>query len=490
MPTHRPLLLAGNLVSNNAIAGVRAPWDGRMVTHVSRAGPAEAAVAATAAAGAFDQVRRMPSRRRVAILRNAAAAVARRRIELVRAICDEGGKPVRFAGEEVDHAVDVLEICAEEAERIDGAVLSRSGEHTSPQYLRRCFPRGPVLALTPFHMPLLGAAQRVGPAVAAGCPIVVRPPEQTPSAALLLGEALLEAGWPGEALSVLPCDQRVADALVTDVHFATLCFTGSTRSGWNIRARAGRKHVVWDAGEEASAIVEPDADLERAVARIAGGAFAHAGQHCASVQRVLVHTNVWDEVRDRFADASARVPCGDPALDDVVCGPLIDWSRITHLESWIAEAEERGLRRLCGGQRMGTVLTPVVIEASDPSWKAHARDAVGPIVVVERYRTLDEAIERINAGPSTQETGLFTRGLSRIWHAFDRIDSGSLVHDEYPAMRPVRPGGDGRTQTRRNRQRATIEEMTEVRTLIMRATDPNLQVAEAPPVAPQVDVRV
>lgn len=478
MPVHRPLLLAGLPVSNNTIAGVRAPWDGRLLAHVSRAGPSDAATAAHAAASAFQDTRRLPGRRRAAILRRLAAGLARRREELVLAVRDESGKPTRYAGVEVDQAVEVLEESAELAERLDGAFLPRPGEG-SPHVLRRCFPRGPVLALTSFDLPLLGVALRLGPAVATGCPLVVRPAEQTPSAALILGEALVEAGWPEAAISVLPCDGRVADALVSDPQFATLCISGSHRTGWNLRARAGRKHVVWDAGEEASAIVEPDADLERSIARVCAGAFAHGGQHYAGVQRVMVHVDVWEEVAERLAEATAAVPCGDPASDDVVCGPLVDWSRISHVESWLAEAEERGLTRLVGGRRVGSVVTPALLVAPDPGWKARTRDACGPLLVMERYRTLDEAVARVNAGPANQETGLFTRGMARLWHAFDRVEAGSLVHDEYPAVGATRRGGDARTARRRVRLQGVVEELTEVRTLILRNSDPGVGVVDA-----------
>lgn len=472
MPVHRPFLLAGSLLSNNTIAGVRAPWDGRLITHVSRAGPDEAARAGVAAARAFAETRCLPARRRASVLRRLADRLAAQREEYVALLRDEAGKPTRYASLEVEQALDVLELCAIAAERQEGPTVDRSFDQGSPQVLRRCFPRGPVLALAAFDLPLLDVVNRLGPAVATGCPIVVRPAEQTPSVALLLGEALVAAGWPAEAVSVLPCDARVADHLVADSAFATVCLSGSPRGGWHVRARAGRKHVAWDAGEEANAILEADADLDRAVPALCEGAFAHAGQHRAGVQRVLVHASLWDTARARIVEEAASVRCGDPARVDVVCGPLVDWSRSTHVEGWIAQAEERGLTLLGGGQRVGSVVTPAVFEATDPRWKARAAEACGPLLVLERYRTLDEAIARVNQGPTNQETGLFTRGMARLWQAFDRVEAGALVHDAYPGLRPT--AASASSPRRRGRHEAAMEEMTEVRTLVLRPTAPHL----------------
>ena len=462
----RPLLLAGSLVHTDDVVEVRAPFDGRVVAEVCIADVPRADFAALAAAGGFAATRRMPAHTRAAILRATAAGVALRRAELVAVLRDEGGKPVRFGRDEVDRAIRTLELCAAEALRIDGAVLPM---HTgAPVTLKRCFPRGPVLALTLVNFPLLSVAQRVGPAVAAGCPIVIRPALQAPTAALLLGKALVEAGWIESAISVLPCDKPVTDALVTDPHFATLCYTGSGRAGWNVRARAGRKHLVVDSGEAANAIVESDADLEQALPRVAEGAFAHAGQACATVQRIFVHSSIYEEARARLVDATQRVGHGDPAEDDVVCGPMIDGRRRARVEAWMAGAEASGARCLAGGDRVGSVLTPAVMEAPSTGWRSHTRECSGPVAMLERYESLDEAIDLINDAPGTQETGLFTQTLSRLWHVFDRLDAGSLVHDAWPTQRPATPVEDEPNRSLRNRPRVTIEEMTEIRTLVLR----------------------
>jgi glyceraldehyde-3-phosphate dehydrogenase (NADP+) len=462
MPLHRPLLLAGPRVHTSAFHEVRAPWDGRVVTLCADAGPPEATLAAIAATEALADTRRMPSHRRAALLRATAGLIELRHRELVQALVHEAGKPARYAAAEVNRAVRALEVCAEEAERIDGAVLPLCPDPSAPVFLARCFPRGPVLALTSVAWPLLGACERVGPAVAAGCPIVLRPPRQAPSAALLLGEALLAAGWPPGAISVLPGDRALVEALFTDPRFATVSHHGG-RPG---AATAGRRHLLFDPGEVANAIVEPDADLDRVIPRVAEGVFAYAGQACPGVQRIYVHADVLDEVRARLADAAGAVRVGDPAADDVVCGPMIDTSRLHAAEEWVTDAEARGACRIVGGWRIGNVLSPTIVQAPVPAWDAG--EVVGPIAVVEPYATLDDAIDRVNAGPDAQETGLFTRHMPKVWHAFDRIEAGSLVHDEYPTLRPMRGTEDEPVRGGRRRAREAIAGMTEVRTLVMR----------------------
>jgi acyl-CoA reductase-like NAD-dependent aldehyde dehydrogenase len=465
MLNHRPLLIAGTPVWNHPYP-VRSPWDGRTVTLVSRAGSEEAESAAVGATRAFDEMRHMPAHRRACILRSAADGVRAQAEVFVEILRDEGGKPVRLGRDEVERAARTLEACAAEACRVDAGVLSTCADPWAPMLVKRSFPRGPVLALVPFAFPLEAACRRVGPAIAAGCPIVVRPSQQTPSAALLLGEILLSAGLPGRAISVIPADRAITDALSTHPSFATLAYGGAERGAWTVHTNPGRKHVVLDHGVDTNAIVEEDADIDSAVAEIGRGAFAHAGQGCASMQRVLVNASVFDAVVSRFAEEIRRVPHGDPSDPEVLCGPMIDARRRGQVESWMQDAEMLGARRIGGGQRSGSVLTPALFVAPGPAWKLWGIQASGPVAVLEPYATLDEAIDRINTGPFAQETGLFTNDLPKLWRAFDRLEAGSLVHDEYPTPHGERTlDGD---RGGRSRHRATIDELTEVRTLMVR----------------------
>ncbi len=468
MSTHRPLLLAGTSVWTDHPAHITAPWDGRVVSRVSRATLREAEHAAAAAAAAFERTRAVPSRRRAAVLRRAAAALEERRPALVALLRDEGGKPVRYGRDEVTRAVRVLERCAAEAERIDGAVLPMtSGPAHTPVYLRRCVARGPVLAVTMDHAPLLTACQRIGAAIAAGCPIVVLPAASTPSAPLVLGEVLLAAGLETTefvgALSVLPTSADVVDAMVADARFAAVVLTG--RGRWAARARAGRRQVRIDPGARANAIIERDADLDVAIPLLVEGAFAHAGQASAGLQRILVDAQVLPEVRARLAAATARVAPGDPAREDVVCGPLVDARRMERLCAWMDVAEAAGFSRVVGGERHSErALAPTVFEHAEAR---EAPPACGPLVVLQPYRAIDAALAALGAAGPSAATGLFTRSRNTLWHAFDRLDAGTLIHNDYPGRRLHGDRGeeaDARAEP--TAPRALVEDLMEVRTVV------------------------
>ncbi|GDX81998.1 aldehyde dehydrogenase [Deltaproteobacteria bacterium] len=468
----RPLLLAGRLVTTDAAIQLFAPWDQRPLDAVAQAGSLEMEAAAAAAARAFVVTRKMPAHKRAEILRKIALGLGDRREELAALIRDEGGKPIQFARAEVGRAVDTFNLSAEECSRIEGEVFGLDGVPAGEgrTAIVRRFPRGPVLAIAPFNFPLNLVAHKVAPAIAAGCPVVVKPAEQTPSAAIVLGEICIAAGWPPEAMSVLPCDRSVAGALVDDPRFPVISFTGSDVVGWQLRARAPNKQVLLELGGNASAIVHHDADLATALPRIALGAYAHAGQVCISVQNVLIHVSVLDEAREMLISAAAGVPRGDPSRADTVCGPMINPGQATRVEAWIAEAVAGGARSW-GGGREGNVLVPSVLEGAADSARVIRDEAFGPLLVLQPYATIPEAIARVNAGRFGLQCGVFTRDISALWACFSDLEVGGVIHDDYPTFRVdgMPYGGVKDSGVGREGPRWAIRDFTEERLLVLRA---------------------
>ncbi len=468
----RPLLLAGTPKTTAHATPLRSPWDGRTLGEVAQAGPAEMEAAAAAAAAAFPKVRTLPTHERAAILRRVAAALRADADAYVGDLVNEGGKPVQFARAEVARAADTFALAADEATRIDGEVfaLDAAPAGVGRTAVVRRFPRGPVLAIAPFNFPLNLVAHKVAPAIAAGCPVVVKPAEATPGAALRLGAACVAAGWPAEALSVLPCDRSVAGALVDDARLPVLSFTGSDTVGWGLRARVPRKQVLLELGGNAAAIVHHDADLDWALPRITLGAFAHAGQVCISVQHVLVHEDRLAAARERLIELAARVPRGDPARDDTVCGPLIDNRQVSRLEAWIDEAVAGGAR-LHGGGREGDLLRPALLEQVPDDVRLARDEAFGPVLVLRPYRTLDEAIARVNAGRFGLQCGVFTHDVRALWRAFGELDVGGVIHDDYPTFRVdgMPYGGVKDSGVGREGPRWAIRDFSEERVLVLRA---------------------
>lgn len=468
----QPLLLAGAPSPGSGVALLRNPYDQSPVGEVAQAGPTELEAAAAAAARAAPVAAALPAWRRQAILRDVVVRLRARAEALAAIIRDEGGKPIQYARLEVTRALHTLELCAEEATRIGGEVLplDASAPGTGRTALLRRFPRGPVLAIAPFNFPLNLVVHKVGPAVAAGCPVVVKPAEQTPTAALWLGEALVEAGWPAEAISVLPCDRAVAAAMVGDPRLPVISFTGSDTVGWAIRAAAPRKHVVLELGGNAAVVLAPDADLDAALPRIAVNAYAHAGQVCISVQHVLVPAGRWAEVRDRFAALAAATPAGDPRLEATVCGPMIDGRARGRLLEWMGEAEALGGRRVVGGEVDGAVVRPAVYEAVPEGARLSREEAFGPVALLRPYATLEEAIAFVNGGRFGLQCGIYTRDVRTLWQAFEGLRCGGVIHDDVPSFRVdgMPYGGERDSGTGREGPRWAIEDFTELRTLVLR----------------------
>ena len=467
----RPLLLAGRPSGGSSSTSIHAPWDGRLLDDVAQAGAVEMEAAAAAATRAFTHTRTMPAHRRAEILRAVAALLVRHADEFTVLIRDEGGKPVQFARGEVSRAVDTFTLAADECGRTTGETfgLDTSAGGVGRTAIVRRFPRGPVLAIAPFNFPLNLVAHKVAPAIAAGCPVVVKPAEQTPSAAIRLGELCVEAGWPADAISVLPADRTVVGALVDDPRFPVISFTGSDTVGWALRARLPRKQVLLELGGNASAIVHHDADLAAAIPRLALGAYAHAGQVCISVQNVLVHASRYDEARDRLVAAAASTPTGDPTLLRTVCGPMIDQRQADRLQGWVAEAAARGAK-VHGGSRDGNVVSPCVLESVPTDARISRDEAFGPVLVAQPYQTIAEAITRVNDGRFGLQCGVFTRDIGALWEAFEGLEVGGVIHDDYPTFRVdgmpyggVRDSGVGREGPR-----WAIHDFTEERLLVLR----------------------
>jgi acyl-CoA reductase-like NAD-dependent aldehyde dehydrogenase len=334
----------------------------------------------------------------------------------------------------------------------------------------RRFPIGPAAAISPFNFPLNLSAHKVAPALAAGCPVLLKPASQTPSAPCLLGELGLEAGLPPGALNVVPAPRKAADQLTTDPRLALLTFTGSPEVGWDMKARCGQKHIVLELGGNAAVVVHSDADLDWAAARCAIGAFAYAGQICISVQRILVHAPAYERFVEAFLGAVRdQVPYGDPRDEQVVCGPLISAWDAERIVEWIGEAEAGGAHRLLGGERQGSVVTPCVLEGVPGDSKLGTLEAFGPVVQLERYDDWDQAIAMVNDSRFGLQAGVFTNDLAGLWRCYEGIDVGGVIHNDASIFRAdhMPYGGIKDSGFGREGLRYAIDDMTELKILAL-----------------------
>ncbi len=472
MSTDVPFVLAGRPTTSARPIEVTSPWDDAVVARTFLA-EADALDAATrAAVAAAPAMRALPAWRRAEILRTVAGRLREGRDALGRTLAGEAGKPLRDALTEVDRGAMTFEVAAEEARRIEGHVipmdLAPHGEGRVA--LTRRFPLGPVAAISPFNFPLNLSAHKLAPAVAAGNPIVLKPATKTPLSAIALGRLLAEAGLPEGAVSVLPMERALGDRLVTDERFKLLTFTGSSAVGWAMKARAGRKRVILELGGNAGVIVDETADVDHAVARVAAGGFALAGQSCISVQRVFVHASKFD----RFAaDLVARVEAlrvGDPLDPATDVGPMIEPGEVERIARWVDEAVAAGAALLTGGRVLGrSTYAPTVLAHVPEEAKVCADEAFAPLVVLARFEAFDEAVAAVNRSTFGLQAGVFTRDLERALTAFDRIETGGVVVNDVPTWRidHMPYGGVKDSGLGREGPRYTIEEMTELKLLVV-----------------------
>ncbi len=450
---------------------VKSPYDNNVIAVISEAGPDDVESAIEGAVMAFAVTRRMSSRERSKILHEIAKAITDRREEFARTICQEAAKPIKTARSEVDRAINTFQIAAEEATRIYGEYLPLdTTEATSGRWgLVKRFPLGPVFAITPFNFPLNLVAHKIAPAIAAGCPIVLKPAPQTPICSLMLAEIVDQTSWPDGALAVMPMSNDNAALLVKDDRIKLLTFTGSAAVGWQLKSQAGKKRVTLELGGNAGVIVHSDADLQYAVHRCIAGGFSYGGQTCISVQRIVVHKPVFERFTEQLLQGVRKLKCGDPGDESTDVPPLIRERDAVRVTQWIDEAVQAGAKVLVGGKRQGALVEPTVLTATSPHMRVNCAEIFGPVVTVERYETFDEALTSINHSDYGLQAGLMTRDAVLIQSAFDTLDVGALIVGDVPTFRvdQMPYGGVKDSGLGREGLRYSIEDMTERKLLVM-----------------------
>lgn len=449
---------------------IRSPYDDREVGTSPIASRADVAAALAAAERAHRD--RPPARHvRVEVIERVVAALAREREGLARLISDEAGKPLALARAEVDRAQDTFRAARDVlcSERGDVLELGAAASAADRWGLVRRFAVGPVTAITPFNFPLNLVAHKLAPALAAGCPVLLKPSPQAPLSAFALATTLLEAGWPAPFVSVLAADDETVAPLVDDPRIALLSFTGSERAGFALKARAAGK-VVLELGGNAAVLVHEDADLDRAADRITQGAFAYAGQSCISVQRVLVHRPVEAALRERLSARLAAVAVGDPAREDVLVGPVIDDRARSRLAGLLDDVTRAGARTTRPIEWSGRVLAPDYLSDVPEGHPIREEELFGPLALLDAYDDFEEALHRAGQGRYGLQAGLFTHDVGRVFRAFERLEVGALVHDDVPTFRvdAMPYGGVRRSGIGREGPREAYLEMTEPRLLLLR----------------------
>jgi acyl-CoA reductase-like NAD-dependent aldehyde dehydrogenase len=331
-------------------------------------------------------------------------------------------------------------------------------------------PIGPCSFISPFNFPLNLAAHKIAPALAVGCPFVIKPASRTPLGTIIIGEILAETDLPKGAFSVLPASRDGADLFTTDDRLKLLSFTGSPGVGWELKAKAGKKKVVLELGGNAAVIVDKDADLDDAVERIVFGAFYQSGQSCIGVQRIVAHAAIYDELRDRLVAKTKALVAGNPHDRDTFIGPMISEGEARRLDNWISQAVEAGATLLCGGGREGAMLQATLLENVGRDTAVYTEEAFGPVAILSKFTSFDAALEEVNDSKFGLQAGLFTRDLFKALDAWDRLEVGGVVINDVPSYRVdnMPYGGVKDSGLGREGVRFAMEDMTEIRNLVIR----------------------
>ena len=475
MPTLKdtyPLYLNNKPVQPNTDLEVTDKFTGEVAFRTALATPAVIEEAIAGAVRAAEPMARLASYERQAVLDHCVARFRERFDELAYALCVEAGKPIRDAEGEATRLIDTFRIASEEATRIYGEVQPLDISARAKGYLGiwKRVPIGPCSFISPFNFPLNLAAHKIAPAIAAGCPFVMKPASLTPLGAIIIGDVLSETDLPEGAFSILPAHREGADLFTTDEQLKLLSFTGSPAVGWALKARAGKKKVVLELGGNAAVVVDADADLDHALERIVFGAFYQSGQSCIGVQRILIHESVYDRFKAMLVEKTRTLIAGDPKARDTFIGPMISEKEAQRLKAWIDDAVAAGATLLCGGALDGAMLEATLLEGVPKTCAANKEEAFGPLASLSAFSSWGEALAEVNASRFGLQAGLFTRDLHKVLEAWDALEVGGVVVNDVPSYRVdnMPYGGVKDSGLGREGVRFAIEDMTEIRNLVIR----------------------
>ncbi len=470
-----PYYLANKAVYANQDLAVMDKYSGALATRVALADASIIDEAIAAAQDATEPMKRMAAYERQSVLEHCVQRFIERSDELALSLCIEAGKPIQDAKGEVTRLIDTFKIAAEEATRINGEVITMDISARAKGYsgMTKRVPIGPCSFISPFNFPLNLVAHKVAPAIATGCPFVLKPASLTPIGALIIGDILAETNLPEGAFSILPCRREGAALFTEDDRLKLLSFTGSPDVGWALKAKAGKKPVVLELGGNAACVVDQDADIDDAVTRIVFGAFYQSGQSCIGVQRIYVHETVYADFKQKMLSATRALKMGDPKDPNTFIGPMISESEAKRVDQWTQDAITAGAALLCGGKRNGSMLEATLLENVPAEQAIRNEEAFGPVAMLESFTEFDAVLKDINQSKFGLQAGIFTRDLYKAKKAWDVLDVGGVIIGDVPSWRVdhMPYGGVKDSGLGREGIKYAIEDMTELRLMVVRTSE-------------------
>lgn len=427
----------GKFIETQNVLEVINPHSGKKFATTFLAGAEELETAIIAAQEVKHEMKVLPSWKRFETLRQIYDSITAHRDELALLLCQESGKPLRYALGEIDRAAQTFLVAAEESKRTPKEYISldwtKSGD--GKEGIINYFPIGIVAGIAPFNFPLNLAVHKIAPAIASGCPIILKPASSTPLSTLALAKIIDKTDLPKGAVSILPMDRKTGNRLVTDERFSLLSFTGSPEVGWEMKKNSGKKKVVLELGGNAGVIVTASANLEDAIKKCLVGGFAYSGQICIHAQRIFVHHNLFEKFLKLFCEGASKLKTGNPADKATEIAEMIDEENAKRVETWVNEAINSGAKVLLGGKRKGSFYPATVLTETNRSMKVNCEEVFGPVVIVESYEHFENAIALINDTKFGLQAGVFTNDISEMNKAFKEIETGGVILNDVPTFR-------------------------------------------------------
>ncbi|MCE3280875.1 MAG: Aldehyde Dehydrogenase [Bacteroidetes bacterium] len=464
------IYVGGSFIETPHKLSVTNPFTGLVFAETYLASEKELDSAITKAESVKEELKKLPAYKRYEILIQIAEEIKKDRERLAELLCSESAKPIRYALAEIDRAAQTFIVAAEESKRLPKEYISLdwtpAGE--GKEGLVKYFPIGLISGISPFNFPLNLAVHKIAPAIASGCPIILKPASSTPLSTLELAKIIDRTSLPKGAVSILPMNRKTGNLLVTDERFKLLSFTGSPVVGWEMKKNAGKKKTILELGGNAAVIITESADLQVALPKCIVAGFAYSGQICIHAQRFYVHETIFEQFTEQFIISTKKLKQGDPADKETEISHMIDAENAKRVELWINEAVREGAKILSGGTRNGSFFEPSVLTNTSTKMKVCSEEIFGPVVIIEKYHSFTEAISKVNDSGFGLQAGVFTNNSKEIEQAFNEIETGGVIINDVPTFRVdhMPYGGVKDSGLGREGVKYTILDMMEARILV------------------------
>jgi len=428
---------AGNFITSNHVLEVNNPFNQTLVATTFLADKAILEDAITKALSVKEELQNLYPQKKHNILKQISNEIYANRKKLAEILSLESAKPLKYALAEIDRSAYTFSIAADESkkDRTEHIALERILQTDKRDGIIEYFPIGLIAGIAPFNFPLNLAVHKIAPAIASGCPIILKPASRTPLSCLELAKIIDRTELPKGAVSILPMDRKTGNLLVTDERFKLLSFTGSPDIGWKMKAESGKKKVVLELGGNAATIITPSADLKDALTKSLMGAFAYSGQICIHAQRFIVHSSLYESFVNELKSLTLDLKSGNPIDVSTDVSNMIDEANAIRVENWINEAIQQGAHLVCGGKRTGNYLEPTILTNCNSTMKVYAEEVFGPVVCMNKYETIEDAIQQANDTKFGLQCGVFTNDTNELNKCFKQIEVGGVIHNHVPTLR-------------------------------------------------------